>query len=68
MKVISFLIKKMTSTQVPLGRWRVEGAIQTFLKIDMSNEDHCGTCGQYASKLNKKAHTPLNIRKPLKPT
>ena len=33
----------------PVGRWRVESC-NTALnnKIDMSNEDHCGPCGQYA--------------------
>ena len=33
----------------PLGRWRIEQcAIQLNKKIDLSNEDHCGPCGQYA--------------------
>ncbi len=54
MKVITYLIKKLTPTQLPLGRWRVEAcAKHTFLKIDWSNEDHCGPCGQYALKPKK---------------
>jgi len=33
----------------PVGRWRIENCnIQMNNKIDLSNEDHCGTCGQYA--------------------
>jgi len=33
----------------PLGRWRIEHCHkQMNEKIDLSNEDHCGTCGQYA--------------------
>jgi hypothetical protein len=33
----------------PVGRWRVENCnIQMNNKIDLSNEDHCGPCGQYA--------------------
>jgi len=38
----------------PLGRWSYE-TCHTRLdqKIDLSNEDHCGPCGQYA--LTKKA-------------
>ena len=33
------------SKPVPLGRWQINN--QTNLKIDLSNEDHCGTCSQY---------------------
>jgi hypothetical protein len=43
-----------------VGRWRIEES-NTALnqKIDLSNEDHCGPCGQYAlekisEKKNKK--------------
>jgi len=37
----------------PLGRWRIEHSdAQLNRKIDLSNEDHCGPCGQYA-KQNK---------------
>jgi len=33
----------------PLGRWKVENTNkQMNHKIDLSNEDHCGPCGQYA--------------------
>ena len=33
----------------PVGRWRVENCNQQMnQKIDLSNEDHCGPCGQYA--------------------
>jgi hypothetical protein len=32
----------------PLGRWKLEYCVdKTNRKIDMSNEDHCGPCGQY---------------------
>jgi hypothetical protein len=32
----------------PLGRWRLENCnTQMNYKIDLSNEDHCGPCGQY---------------------
>jgi hypothetical protein len=37
----------------PLGRWRTEHCpTQMNKKIDLSNEDHCGPCGQYALKKN----------------
>jgi len=33
----------------PVGRWRIENCnLQINQKIDLSNEDHCGPCGQYA--------------------
>jgi hypothetical protein len=33
----------------PVGRWRIEECnIKMNQKIDLSNEDHCGPCGQYA--------------------
>ena len=43
----------------PLGRWNIEYC-NTKLnnKIDLSNEDHCGPCGQYVLK---KLETKDNI-------
>ncbi len=36
----------------PLGRWKIEDCNKKINnKIDLSNEDHCGPCGQYV--LNK---------------
>jgi len=33
----------------PVGRWNIEQCNKkTNYKIDLSNEDHCGPCGQYA--------------------
>jgi hypothetical protein len=33
----------------PLGRWNIEYCnTKINQKIDLSNEDHCGPCGQYA--------------------
>ena len=39
------------SQPVPLGRWHLN--TQTNLKIDLSNEDHCGTCSQYNNNLKE---------------
>jgi len=45
--IISKLLNK--DTPKPLGRWKVELCDKkTNDKIDLSNEDHCGPCGQYA--------------------
>jgi hypothetical protein len=49
------IINKIISNELPkqLGRWKIEYCTTTMnRKIDLSNEDHCGSCGQYAiSKL-----------------
>ena len=44
-------IKRILSKEIqrPIGRWRIEQCNKkTNNKIDLSNEDHCGPCGQYA--------------------
>jgi len=51
MKFITYIINKLKPTVIPLhlGRWRIEQCnTQISNKIDLSNEDHCGPCGQYA--------------------
>jgi len=57
MKWITYILNKLLPTKIarPLGRWRTETCtIKMKNKIDLSNEDHCGPCGQYAlDKLKK---------------
>ena len=51
MKYIITIIKKILSKEIPtpIGRWRIEKCNKKVNnKIDLSNEDHCGPCGQYA--------------------
>jgi len=51
MKFINTILQKIIPKEVskPLGRWRIENCnTQINNKIDLSNEDHCGPCGQYA--------------------
>jgi hypothetical protein len=38
----------------PLGRWNIEYCSKKLeRKIDLSNEDHCGPCGEYRiTKIN----------------
>jgi len=37
-----------------LGRWNMEYCDKKMnKKIDLSNEDHCGPCGQYLLEQNK---------------
>ena len=67
MKIFTNIIQKIRNTiqnmikkelPRPLGRWKIEDCnTKTNNKIDLSNEDHCGPCGQYALdkvKLNNK--------------
>ena len=45
------IMKKLLPKEIhkPIGRWRIENCnIKMNNKIDLSNEDHCGPCGQYA--------------------
>jgi len=51
MKYIPTFIKNLflKDLPIPLGRWKIEqSSLQMKNKIDLSNEDHCGPCGQYA--------------------
>ena len=50
MKYIINIIKKfmLKEPPKPVGRWKIENCnIKMNHKIDLSNEDHCGPCGQY---------------------
>ena len=49
MKSIRDFIKKYTNNQKQLlGRWNIDYCNKKLdKKIDLSNEDHCGPCGQY---------------------
>jgi hypothetical protein len=58
MKIIDLFFKRFLPKELPkpLGRWmNVNCDIKMNQKIDLSNEDHCGPCGQYVlKKLEKK--------------
>ena len=44
----SFLQNLVKNEKKILGRWNIEHCDKKVNnKIDMSNEDHCGPCGQY---------------------
>jgi len=63
-------IRKMMQTFVRpekkvLGRWTIEQCDRKLnAKIDLSNEDHCGPCGQYAISQHTQSHALLNHIKP----
>jgi hypothetical protein len=51
MKYITAIIRKILPKELPkpVGRWNIEYCnTKVNQKIDLSNEDHCGPCGQYA--------------------
>lgn len=56
MKYITKIFTKFVSKELPkpMGRWNIDYCdVKLNNKIDLSNEDHCGTCGQYAiTKIN----------------
>jgi len=51
MKFIATIINKyiIKDFPKPLGRWNIDYCnLKMDKKVDLSNEDHCGPCGQYA--------------------
>jgi hypothetical protein len=56
MKIIKNIIQKMIKEDKKiLGRWHIEYCDKKMNnKIDLSNEDHCGPCGQYILDKTKK--------------
>ena len=66
-KNITTIIQNIFSKELPkpMGRWRIEdNHKQMNHKIDLSNEDHCGPCGQYAlSKIEIKKNNMTEKQK-----
>jgi hypothetical protein len=66
-RIIKLISKDLAK---PLGRWKIENCTNKINnKIDLSNEDHCGPCGQYAIKkieLNKNEIIDIHLKKPKK--
>jgi hypothetical protein len=56
MKYITLIVNKIIPKELPkpMGRWSIDYCNKKLNhKIDLSNEDHCGPCGQYSiTKLN----------------
>jgi hypothetical protein len=58
------LVKKYTVRESPkvLGRWYINYSNkQLNNKIDLSNEDHCGPCGQYRKNISNENKIKKNI-------
>ena len=56
MKFIMNIVHRFTRKELPkpVGRWKLDYCnTQLSKKIELSNEDHCGSCGQYANMKNE---------------
>jgi hypothetical protein len=63
MKYLTTIIKKLLPKELPkpVGRWNIDYCnIKTNQKVDLSNEDHCGPCGQYALQKIEEKNTTNN--------
>jgi len=62
MQIIKSIIKKFIKDEKKvLGRWNIDYCDKKINnKIDLSNEDHCGPCGQYI--INKTKENNENVR------
>lgn len=59
-KFVPNLLAKIRPDHKPMGRWNLEQSAKKMKnKVDLSNEDHCGPCGQYA--LQKLQTEPVPI-------
>jgi len=62
MKFIASFLSRISIKEVPkpTGRWKIDYCHkQINSKIDLSNEDHCGTCGEYALTKIEDNKTPI---------
>ena len=51
--IIKNIFIKNCLKPLPLGRWKIETCnIKLNNKIDLSNVDHCGPCGEYVINKN----------------
>lgn len=55
--------KFATEKKGPLGRWGIIYCDNKLRrKIELSNEDHCGPCGEYAVKRKELLDKGINIK------
>jgi|LakMenEpi03Aug12_release.lakeMendotaPanAssembly.Ray.scaffolds.fasta_scaffold238442_2 hypothetical protein len=61
--IIKHMIYNSKELPKPLGRWRMEHCNnKTNNKVDLSNEDHCGPCGQYRLEKLDVVPLPSNVK------
>ena len=67
MKFIKSIVKKVFPKELPkpIGRWKIEECnVKINNKIDLSNEDHCGPCGQYILHKKEQISNSLHMLEP----
>jgi len=53
-EIVKNLLVKEKYPSRQLGRWNIDYCSKKLnRKIDLSNEDHCGPCGQYIERKHK---------------
>jgi hypothetical protein len=65
---ITNIIKKLISKEKPnpLGRWKLDYCKKKLnQKIDLSNEDHCGPCGQYVKDKKQEIKNIVKSKHPV---
>jgi hypothetical protein len=70
MKYIKTILKTIVNKIIPkelpkpVGRWSIEECnLKMNTRVDLSNEDHCGPCGQYAlAKIEKMENPVLTVQ------
>jgi hypothetical protein len=64
MRFIKSLLQRFLPKELPkpMGRWAPQECnIKLNQKIDLSNEDHCGPCGQYVLSKQEKDITKMKV-------
>jgi hypothetical protein len=70
MKYIKTIVKSVVNKIIPkelpkpVGRWSIEECnVRMNTRVDLSNEDHCGPCGQYALvKIEEETKNNLSVQ------
>ena len=73
MKYIKTIVKSVINNIIPkelpkpVGRWSIEECnVKMNTRVDLSNEDHCGPCGQYAlvkiEKIEEETKNNLSVQ------
>jgi hypothetical protein len=67
--IVKTIVNKILPKELPkpVGRWSIEECnVKMNTRVDLSNEDHCGPCGQYAlekiEKIDKTVKQDLTIQ------
>lgn len=66
MKRFVALIKNLLPKEAakPVGRWKLDYChTKINSKVDLSNEDHCGPCGQYSLAVKEEKTNANNLTK-----